>query len=42
MLARGYTGQLRTLHPHIMTKRDWIFATLSIAIILLLQLTGRF
>lgn len=42
MLARGYTGQLRTLHPHIMKSSDWSFATLSVAIILLLQLTGRF
>jgi len=42
MLARGYTGQLRTLHPHTMGSGDWLFAMLSIFIILLLQLTGRF
>jgi cobalt/nickel transport system permease protein len=42
MLARGYTGQLRTLHPHVMKSSDWTFAALSIVIILLLQLTGRF
>jgi len=42
MLARGYTGQLRTLNPHVMKSSDWLFAALSIIIILLLQLTGRF
>jgi cobalt/nickel transport system permease protein len=42
MLARGYTGQLRTLHPHVMGASDWTFTALSIVIILLLQLTGRF
>ena len=42
MLARGYTGQLRTLNPHVMKSSDWVFAVLSTVIILLLQLTGRF
>jgi len=42
MLARGYTGQLRTLNPHIMKSNDWAFAALSLIVILLLQLTGRF
>jgi len=42
MLARGYTGQMRTLHPHVMQNSDWVFAVLSIVTILLLQLTGRF
>ncbi|GAB4423763.1 MAG: cobalt ECF transporter T component CbiQ [Anaerolineales bacterium] len=42
MLARGYTGQLRTLHPHAMRSSDWLFAALSIIVILFLQLTGRF
>ena len=42
MLARGYTGQLRTLHPHVMKSSDWLFATLSIITILFLQLIGRF
>jgi cobalt/nickel transport system permease protein len=42
MLARGYTGQLRTLNPHVMKKSDWSFATLSIIVILVLQLIGRF
>jgi cobalt/nickel transport system permease protein len=42
MLARGYSGQLRTLYPHIMKRSDWLYAALSVVIILLLQLTGRF
>lgn len=42
MLARGYGGQLRTLAPHVMKSSDWLFAALSIIIILLLQLIGRF
>ena len=42
MLARGYTGQLRTLNPHVMQNSDWVFGALSVVIILLLQLTGRF
>jgi cobalt/nickel transport system permease protein len=42
MLARGYTGQLHTLHPHVMQNSDWAFAALSIVIIFILQLTGRF
>ena len=42
MLARGYTGQLRTLNPHVMKKSDWSFAALSIIVILLLQFIGRF
>jgi len=42
MLARGYTGQMRTLNPHVMGVSDWLFGALSIIIILILQLTGRF
>ena len=42
MLARGYSGQLRTLHPHVMKSSDWFFVAMSIVVILLLQLTGRF
>ena len=41
MLARGYTGQLRTLHPHVMKSSDWLFAALSVILILILQLIGR-
>ena len=42
MLARGYTGQLRTLNPHVMKRSDWSFAMLSFVIVFLLQLAGRF
>jgi cobalt/nickel transport system permease protein len=42
MLARGYSGQMRTLNAHVMKKSDWSFAALSGLVILLLQLTGRF
>jgi cobalt/nickel transport system permease protein len=42
MLARGYSGQLRTLNPHIMKRSDWLYAALSIIVILVLQLIGRF
>ena len=41
MLARGYTGQMRTLAPHIMKPSDWLFVALSFVIIILLQLIGR-
>ena len=41
MLARGYTGQLRTLNPHVMHASDWSFGMFSFVIILVLQLTGR-
>lgn len=42
MLARGYTGQLRTLNPHVMKKSDWTLAALSVIVILVLQFIGRF
>jgi cobalt/nickel transport system permease protein len=41
MLARGYTGQIRTLNAHVMKSSDWLFAALSIGMLLILQLTGR-
>jgi cobalt/nickel transport system permease protein len=41
MLARGYAGQLRTLHPHEMKSSDWLFAALFLVFILILQLIGR-
>jgi cobalt/nickel transport system permease protein len=41
MLARGYTGQIRTLNAHVMKSSDWLFTALSIGILLILQLTGR-
>ncbi len=41
MLARGYTGQIRTLNAHVMKSSDWLFAALSALLILILQLIGR-
>ena len=41
MLARGYTGQLRTLNPHIMGSRDWLYAAVAVSVIFLLQIIGR-
>ncbi|MBI5933755.1 MAG: energy-coupling factor transporter transmembrane protein EcfT [Chloroflexi bacterium] len=41
MLARGYQGQIRTLHPHTLTRRDWTIGALTVLLILSLQLIGR-
>jgi cobalt/nickel transport system permease protein len=41
MLSRGYTGQIRTLSPHIMKRRDWLFAGLALTVFIFLQLIGR-
>jgi cobalt/nickel transport system permease protein len=41
MLARGYNGQIRTLHPHAMSRRDWAGAGLALFAILILQFLGR-
>jgi cobalt/nickel transport system permease protein len=41
MLARGYAGQNRTMNPHIMTRRDWLFALVSLLGIVFLQFLGR-
>lgn len=41
MLARGYTGHIRTLHPHVMTRADWLAGALALTCMLLLQLVGR-
>ncbi|GAB4502928.1 MAG: cobalt ECF transporter T component CbiQ [Anaerolineales bacterium] len=40
MAARGYSGALRTLHPHQMTASDWRFLSLALAFLALIQLTG--
>jgi cobalt/nickel transport system permease protein len=42
MLARGYAGQLRTLNPHELHRRDWAYAIVAILFILALQFVGRF
>lgn len=41
MLARGYTGQMRTLRAHLMRRRDWLILSASILALLLVQLIGR-
>jgi cobalt/nickel transport system permease protein len=40
MLARGYTGHLRTLHPHIMYLRDWLVLTTAFCALFIIQLIG--
>jgi cobalt/nickel transport system permease protein len=40
MLARGYTGHLRTLNPHIMQRRDWWMLAFFGAALFLIQLVG--
>ena len=41
MLARGYTGQMRTLNPHILTSTDWFAGAIALTAMLLLQLAGH-
>jgi cobalt/nickel transport system permease protein len=40
MLSRGYTGNLRTLNPHIMKQEDWKVLFLAMVFIILVQLIG--
>jgi cobalt/nickel transport system permease protein len=41
MLARGYTGQLLTLNPHVMKPKDWtVFAT-ALLLLVVVQAAGR-
>ena len=41
MLARGYTGNIRTLHPHHAHAGDWFFAAVALSLIVILQWLGR-
>jgi cobalt/nickel transport system permease protein len=41
MLARGYRGQLLTMNPHMMKRRDWLIMGLGLLLIAALQLIGR-
>jgi cobalt/nickel transport system permease protein len=41
MLARGYRGQLLTMNPHMMTRRDWLFLGFGVVLIVVLQMIGR-
>ncbi len=42
MLARGYTGNLRTLNPHHLHAGDWMFALISVFLLLWLQWLGQY
>ena len=41
MLARGYTGHLQTMNPHVLRRVDYAVTVLAILFLLLLQLAGR-
>jgi cobalt/nickel transport system permease protein len=41
MLARGYTGQLLTLNPHVMKRRDWIAVGVALMAMVLVQVVAR-
>lgn len=41
MLARGYQGQLLTVHPHEMEGRDWLVGGAAVLILLTIQWIGR-
>jgi cobalt/nickel transport system permease protein len=41
MLARGYTGHIRTLNPHILRRNDFLSGALALALMLILQIVGR-
>lgn len=40
MLARGFKGHLRTLHPHVLTRRDGMALGLFLLMVLVIQSTG--
>jgi cobalt/nickel transport system permease protein len=40
MLSRGYTGNIRTLNPHVMTKTDWQILLFAVVSLFLIQLIG--
>jgi len=40
-MARGYTGQMRTLSPHPVTRREWWFAAISAVAVVVVQIIGR-
>jgi len=40
MLARGYTGHMRTLNPHVMKRRDVLALGLTLITVFLIQLLG--
>ena len=40
MLARGYRGQLLTMNPHVMVKRDWLGLGTAMLLMILVQIVG--
>ena len=42
MLARGYQGQLFTMHPHEMKRRDWLAGFVVLFVLFSLQILGHF
>jgi len=40
MLSRGYTGDLRTLNPHVMFRRDWLVLAVVLSSFILIQFIG--
>jgi cobalt/nickel transport system permease protein len=41
MLARGYKGELMTIHPHQYQMRDKVFGVVSFLCLILMQVAGR-
>lgn len=41
MVARGYSGEMLTMNPHVMTGSDWLYATVALLLITAVQLIGR-
>ena len=41
MLARGYSGRLLTMNPHVMARRDWLAGVIAFVLIGLVQAIGR-
>ena len=40
MLARGYSGHLRTLNPHSMNRQDWLVLFLFLIAVCIIQILG--
>jgi cobalt/nickel transport system permease protein len=41
MLSRGYRGQLLTMNPHVMTRRDWLVGLGAMLLLAVIQVGGR-
>jgi cobalt/nickel transport system permease protein len=41
MLARGYQGQMLTLNPHVMRRKDWSIAVLAVFVLFVIQCVAR-